>query len=178
MLLTPLHLSTRLCRKDKREKTWKLQTKQHCFRYLRSIAKESTFTLPSFFKGLGYVKPITMDSCKNTACVATLWLRVQTAILAAYWRFRMPCHASKEWNRKSIKCSVEGMRVVTGRTTRQFIYYRINPRSHLTKGHAVVQLVEELRYKPEGRGFSGGHWGFFVDLILSAAMCPWNLPGL
>jgi hypothetical protein len=66
MLLTLLHLSTVLYQNDKREKTGKLQTKQYSFGYLRSIAKESTFTLLSFFKGLGYVKPITMDSCKNT----------------------------------------------------------------------------------------------------------------
>jgi hypothetical protein len=64
MLLTLLQLSTVLYQNDKREK--KLQTKQYSFGYLRSIAKESTFTLLSFFKGLGYVKPITMYSCKNT----------------------------------------------------------------------------------------------------------------
>jgi len=27
------------------------------------------------------------------------------------------------------------------------------PKSHFLKGHAVAQLVEALRYKPEGRGF-------------------------
>jgi hypothetical protein len=66
MLLTPLHLSTVLYQTDKREKTGKLQTKQYSSRYLRSIGNESTFTLLPFFKGLGYMKPITMDSCKNT----------------------------------------------------------------------------------------------------------------
>ena len=35
-------------------------------------------------------------------------------------------------------------------------------------GHAVVQLVETLRYKPEGRGFDsrrcrGSHYGLGVD---------------
>jgi hypothetical protein len=28
-------------------------------------------------------------------------------------------------------------------------------------GHAVAQLVEALRYKPEGRGFPDGVVGFF-----------------
>jgi len=67
MILIPLHLSTVLHQKGNREKTVKLQTKQYFFQYLRSIAKESTFTLLSFFKEFGYVKPITMDSRKNTA---------------------------------------------------------------------------------------------------------------
>jgi hypothetical protein len=33
------------------------------------------------------------------------------------------------------------------------------------RGHAVAQLVEALRYKPEGRGFDSRwcHWIFFVD---------------
>jgi hypothetical protein len=32
----------------------------------------------------------------------------------------------------------------------------------LRAGHAVAQLVETLRYKPEGRGFDSrwGHWDF------------------
>jgi hypothetical protein len=31
------------------------------------------------------------------------------------------------------------------------------------RGHAVAQLVEVLRYKPEGRGFDSRwcHWNFF-----------------
>jgi hypothetical protein len=61
----PLHLSTVLYPNDKREKAEKLQTKQYSFGYLRNIANESTFTLLLFFKGLGYVKPITMNSYKN-----------------------------------------------------------------------------------------------------------------
>jgi hypothetical protein len=41
-------------------------------------------------------------------------------------------------------------------------------------GYAVVQLVEALRYKPEGRGFRFlmVSLGFFVDLILPAALLP------
>ena len=40
-------------------------------------------------------------------------------------------------------------------------------------GHAVAQLVEALRYKPEGRGLDSGwcHWIVFIDIILPAA--PW-----
>jgi hypothetical protein len=42
------------------------------------------------------------------------------------------------------------------------------------KGQAVAQLVETLRYKPEGRGFDSRwcHWIFFIDIILPAALCP------
>jgi hypothetical protein len=38
----------------------------------------------------------------------------------------------------------------------------IRLRIHTTWEHAVAQLVEALRYKPEGRGFE-----FVIDLILS-----------
>jgi hypothetical protein len=39
-------------------------------------------------------------------------------------------------------------------------------------GNAVAQLVEALRYKPEGRGFDSRwcHWIFFIDTILSVAL--------
>ena len=42
--------------------------------------------------------------------------------------------------------------------------------------HAVAQLVEALRYKPEGRGFDSRwcHWIFFIDIILLAAPWPWG----
>ena len=40
------------------------------------------------------------------------------------------------------------------------------------EGHAVAQLVEALRYKPEGRGFDSRwcHWIFFIGIILSSAL--------
>jgi hypothetical protein len=37
-----------------------------------------------------------------------------------------------------------------------------------TEGHVVAQLVEVLRYKPEGRGFDSLE--FFIDIIFSAAL--------
>jgi len=40
-------------------------------------------------------------------------------------------------------------------------------------GHAVAQLVEALRYKPEGRGVNSME--FFVTVILPAAQWPWGL---
>ena len=41
--------------------------------------------------------------------------------------------------------------------------------------HAVAQLVEALRYKPEGRGFVSRWYQwifFFIDIILPAALRP------
>ena len=39
-------------------------------------------------------------------------------------------------------------------------------------GHAVAQLVEALRYKPEGRGFDSRWclWNFIIDIILPVAL--------
>jgi hypothetical protein len=45
----------------------------------------------------------------------------------------------------------------------------------LSVGHAVAQLVEALRYKPEGRWFDSR---FFIDIILSVALWPWGQLGL
>jgi hypothetical protein len=41
-------------------------------------------------------------------------------------------------------------------------------------GYAVEQLVEALRYKPEGCGFDSRrcHFQFFNDIILPAALWP------
>jgi len=43
-------------------------------------------------------------------------------------------------------------------------------------GHAVAQLVEALRYEPQGCGFDSRwfHWIFFIDIILPTALCPWG----
>jgi hypothetical protein len=42
-------------------------------------------------------------------------------------------------------------------------------------GYAVAQLVEALRYKPEGRGFDS-RWSheFFSDLIFLVALWLWG----
>jgi len=42
------------------------------------------------------------------------------------------------------------------------------------RGHAVAQLVEALRYKPEGRGFDSRwcHGNFFIDIILRPHYSP------
>jgi hypothetical protein len=42
-------------------------------------------------------------------------------------------------------------------------------------GYAMAQLVEALRYKPEGREFdSTVSLEFFIDLILPAALWSWG----
>jgi nitrate reductase alpha subunit len=43
-------------------------------------------------------------------------------------------------------------------------------------GHAMVQLVEALRYKPEGRGidYKMVSLEIFIDIILPAALWSWG----
>jgi hypothetical protein len=41
-------------------------------------------------------------------------------------------------------------------------------------GHVVAQLVEALRYEPEGRRFDSVLLEFFIDIILPAALWPWS----
>jgi hypothetical protein len=40
--------------------------------------------------------------------------------------------------------------------------------------HAVAQLVEALRYKPEDRRFQMVSLEFFIDIILPAALWTWG----
>ena len=42
------------------------------------------------------------------------------------------------------------------------------------RSNAMAQLVKALRYEQKGRriDFRLGHRGFFIDLILSAVLCP------
>jgi len=46
------------------------------------------------------------------------------------------------------------------------IFYLKGGGCMLFRGHAVAQLVEALRYKPEGRGFNSRwcHWNFSLTL--------------
>jgi len=67
----------------------------------------------------------------------------------------------------------------------KFAYFRVPIISNLyyifrlmwIGGHAVAQLVEALRYKPEGRElrFPMVSLEFFIDIILPAALWLWRL---
>ena len=61
----------------------------------------------------------------------------------------------------------------TSNLYRDLSLFPITEFPYLTK-HVVAQLVEALRYKPEGHEFSSrcGHWRFFSDLILLVALVP------
>ena len=47
------------------------------------------------------------------------------------------------------------------------VHFIISYQIQYNQGMAVAQLVEALRYKSEGRGF-------FIDIILLAALWPWG----
>ena len=67
------------------------------------------------------------------------------------------------------------VRLSAVRTGRLYLLGNI-PGTHFCWGHAVAQLVEALRYKPEGRGvrFPIVSLEFFIDIILSAALGLWG----
>jgi hypothetical protein len=56
--------------------------------------------------------------------------------------------------------------------TNRSLYPWKNPGTHPNMGHTVAQLVEALRYKPEGRSLMVS-LEFFIDIILPAAL--WKL---
>jgi hypothetical protein len=51
-----------------------------------------------------------------------------------------------------------------------------NNNNNIVVGACGGELVEALRYKPEGRGidFPTASLEFFIDIILSAALRPWG----
>jgi len=54
-------------------------------------------------------------------------------------------------------------------STQIIVHYALYKLMYIhSPGHAVSQLVEALRYKPEGRGFDSRwcHWNFSIDIIL------------
>ena len=59
---------------------------------------------------------------------------------------------------------------------RSVLKHKETKRSVKIRGrYAVAQLVEALRYKPEGRGFDSRwcHWTFSLTILL-AALWPWD----
>ena len=69
--------------------------------------------------------------------------------------------------------------ICTNKSTYILKYIIFTAYMYICLGHAVVQSVETLRYKPEGRGFDS-RWSHCISLltILPAVLWPWDRPSL